>query len=401
MDKISMKEFLLRQPAFPRQTETDGFYLAIANRLLDETDGMDLSARLHEGVRHKIALIVTDYLQDIVSDAGLWRSFVDANRQLYGFSVPFHDIPENYIDYELNREDVRFLVWYAVAMLSDEFKHIYPHDRMLLELADACFEILDSVYEEAPVPEDFNISRGLEFNDAEDHKTIYQLGNWLFLHSYLLTPAYAESLRDIVMSVDRNDPDNIVHINERLEAAMMEDTTGPLALYTPEWVYLMLERKLPEKQKTDSDKGNHPYYESFIRYTGGEVIRFFDSYDAMNGFFIEALGWAAGERHLEQAAGAHDYTLMVTPHKGMLMARDIARCINAPGNPYYDKEYAAAHAFELLSERGLCPGDLLRYIFEKGWLTDAVFPGTDDTDLVRNYQDFIARCYLQIYYRGD
>lgn len=401
MDKISLKEFLLRQPSFPDRTETDDFYLALANKLLADTGTVGLACSLPDGVLRRVALTLTDYLQDIVSDAGLWRSFVDANRELYGWSVPFYPVGENYIDYELNREDVRFLVWYTIAMFSDENRYIYPYNDRLLAYADSCFEILEGQYDEAPVPEDFNIARGLEFNDVEDHKAIYNLGNWLFLHSYLLTPAFSESLREIMMGVDLNDPDATVKINDRLEEAMMENTTGPLALFTPEWVYLMLERKLPAEKTAPSPDAPHPYYKVFTDHTGGRDIMFFDSYEAMNRFFIEALGWAEGEEHLSQAKGAHDYVLMVSRDKGMLMARDVARCIKSPDNPYYSEEYARRHSFDLLVERGLCPGDLLRRIFKEDWLPDAVFPGTEDFSLVKENRDFIARCFLQIYYRGD
>ena len=92
---------------------------------------------------------------------------------------------------------------------------------------------------------------------------------------------------------------------------------------------------------------------------------------------------------------------MVDPKKGMLLARNIAKCIASPHNQLYDKEYALRHAMDLLTERGCCPGDLLRYVCNKGWLPDALFPGTDDSDLVKHNWDFIARCYLQQYYRGD
>ena len=85
----------------------------------------------------------------------------------------------------------------------------------------------------------------------------------------------------------------------------------------------------------------------------------------------------------------------------MLMARGIAKCIEDPANPLYDEEYAKAHAFDLLTIRGLCPGDLLRYIFDNDWLPDAKFPSSEDYALVKANKDFIARCYLQIYYRGD
>ena len=121
----------------------------------------------------------------------------------------------------------------------------------------------------------------------------------------------------------------------------------------------------------------------------------------MNRFFIEALGWAPGQEHLVQMKGERDFILMVDREKGMLLARNIARCVAAPENPMYDKKYASAHAMELLTERGCCPADLLHFIFKNDWLPDAVFPGTDDHELVKKNRDFIARCYLQQYYRGD
>lgn len=107
MENITLQEFLLRQPSFPEVSETDSYYLALANRLYGEIAGSPVFADMPDGVARRVALTLTDYMQDIVSDAGLWRSFVDANRELYGWSVPFHEIPEDYVDYELNREDVR------------------------------------------------------------------------------------------------------------------------------------------------------------------------------------------------------------------------------------------------------------------------------------------------------
>lgn len=85
----------------------------------------------------------------------------------------------------------------------------------------------------------------------------------------------------------------------------------------------------------------------------------------------------------------------------MLLAKNVARCIADPENPLYDKKYAELMAIELLAVRGKCPGDLLNYIEENNWLPDARFPDTDDAQLVSDNWDFIARCYLQEYYRGD
>ena len=173
------------------------------------------------------------------------------------------------------------------------------------------------------------------------------------------------------------------------------------SLYIREWLYLIVEGRFPSEPKQGERFPEHKYYTAFTKATGGEVVKFFGSYEELNAFFISALGWEKGEEHLPQLKDSRDFILMVNREKGMLIARDIARCVASPSNPYYDREYARVHSMELLTERGCCPGDLLRYIFEKGWLPDAVFPQSDDKDLVFRNRDFIARCYLQQYYRGD
>ncbi|MDE6683210.1 MAG: DUF3843 family protein [Muribaculaceae bacterium] len=396
---ITKQDFLVWQPNYPEITETDPYYWELSNKLVDVAKGNPFYKELPQSVIKRVALCLTGYIQDVVSDAGIWRSFVEANRKLYGWSVPFHDTPEEYIDYELNREDVRFLVWYAIAMGYEDKRDIYPHNKGLLELADVWFEHLEGIYEDAPVPETYNISRGLDFNDQEDSKDIYRLGQWLFLHCYLITPAFSMTLGEIMSDPELRKQENLPMLHERLEQSMMQDPTGPLALFISEWLYLILNGKLLKRKEENGEI--HPYYDRFTKATGGKTIEFFDTYESMNRFFIEKLGWEAGEEHLPMMKGERDFVLMVNRNKGMLAARNVARCIASPENPYYDKEYSKDHAFDLLTVRGLCPGDLLRVIFENNWLPDARFPHTDDTKLVGENRDFIARCYLQQYYVGD
>lgn len=397
---ISYRDFCITQPSYPDVSESDIFYVKLANDIIENVKNTSLFSRMPEALTKKIVLTLTDYLQDVVSDGGLWRSFVIANRELYGYSVPFHEISDEYIDFELNKEDVFFLVWYVIAMLWEENRLIHPLDTKLIEFSEKCFEILELQYEEAPVPEHFNIARGLDFKDPEDRQKIFNLGNWLFLHSYLLTPAFSVTMRGLASDLNFDDPDFGTKLNKRLEESMMNDTTGPLALYTPEWVYLMLEGKLPPVSENKEVK-NHKYYDAFVKYTGGKEIMFFDSYEKLNNFFINALGWEQNQEHLSQVKGKNDYILMVFREKGMLMAVNIARIIKAPDNPLYEKEYAKKHAFSLLTERGICPGDLLRVILKNNWLPDAHYPESEDYDFVNKYADFIARSFLQIYYRGD
>lgn len=398
-EKITFKEFMMRQPDYPNAVESDAYYHNVSNRLLETFEKTDFGRGLPGLIAHRVALALTDYLQDVISDGGIWRTFVVLNRKFYNFSVPFHDIPEDYVDFELNREDVRFLTWYSVAMQWPEKRLLSPHDESLIKFADTCFDYLESIYEDAPVPSSFNIAHQLDLHDAEDSEAILHLGNWLFMHCYLLTPAFSQTFAEILNGIDMKDPDAGVELNKRLEEAMTEDSTGPLALFVSEWVHAILTGCPPEERHPDKSGTTHPYYEPFIRATGGGEVKLFDSYESMNRFFIEALGWEEGKEHLSQAKGARDYALMVNRTKGMLMARNVARCLKMPGNAMYDREYADSHAIEFLTVRGRCPGDLLRYALAHNWLPDAHFPHSDDYHLVHDNSDFIARCYLQIYYR--
>lgn len=398
---ISMQQFLLRQPAAPEITETDPFYLDICNNLVKIAKEKSLFPSYPDKVVERAALCLIGYYQDVICDAGIWRAFINENRRLYGYTVPFYMNDEEYIDYELNRIDVKFMVWYSLSMNYENRRECYPLDKEILEGAEEWYEELERVYENAPIPVDYRMTGELEIRAHEDREAVFKLGNWLFMHCYLMLPAYALTLSEIASRIDLTKEDGIIELQKQMDESMMKDPTGPLALYVGEWLYLIIEGKLPPAPKKDDGVSEHKYYTHFIEATGGETIKFFRDYDELNAFFINALKWEEGEEHLPQLKASHDFVLMVDKVKGMLVAVNIARCIKAPGNELYDEIYAKENAFKLLAERGRCPGDLLRVVCENEWLPDAVFPGTNDYELVKNNWDFISRCYLQEYYRGD
>ena len=400
---ITKEQFLLRQPSFPETVPSDPFYYQTACDLLKAAT--EARTPFSEALLGRAALCLTGYYQDIVSDAGLWRGFINECRRLYDYTVPFFETGEDYVDYELNRADVTFLTWYALAMNDDRLRALSPLDGEVARLADIWYRILEERYDDAPMPEGYNMAHELEFHDPEDQQQIFRLGHWLFLHSYLLTPAYSMTLASILAEpeLQGKEADHTL-LASRLEQSMTQDPTGPLALYLPEWLYLTISDRMPPEPKKGASATPappHKYYTLFTQATGGRDIAYFKTYDELNTFFIRALGWQEGERHLDQLSAASDFVLMVNREKGMLLARDVARCIADPANPLYDRTYASTHAFDLLTVRGLCPGDLLRRILAEGWLPDATFPDTQTQELVRRNADFIARCYLQLYYRGD
>lgn len=399
---ISREQFLLRQPEGPVETSTDKYYFDLCNNLIEIAKKKRLFPSYPEKVVERATLALIGYYQDVICDAGVWRSFITECRRLYGFTVPFYSkAGDEYTDYELNLADVKFMVWYALSMNYENKRVCYPYDEEIIDGAYIWFEELEKGYDEAPIPVNYRISPELEIHSEEDRPILMKVANWLFLHCYLMTPAFAMSLAEITSEYDLTNEDSIIELQKRLDISMWRDPTGPLALYLGEWLYLIVEGKPAPEPKQKEEKEVHKYYAAFTKYTGGKTLQFFATYEEMNRFFINALGWKEGEDHLPQVKNDTDFVLMVDESKGMLLARNVAKCIACPENKLYDPEFAKSHAMDLLTERGVCPGDLLRLVCEKGWLPDAVFPGSNDHKVVRDNADFIARCYLQQYYRGD
>lgn len=396
---LSFETFLLAQPSSPEETSTDRWYFNLTNRLIEIAHGNSHSFRFHESIIERAALCLVGYYQDMISDAGLWHGFTDECRRLYGTPVPFYKVSDEYIDYELNREDVGFMVWYAIAMYSDD-RCIYPFRQDIISLADLWFAELEAAYEKAPMPEGYYLAHELDVYAEEDQSMLLRLGSWLYLHSWLLRPAFALTANDIITEMNSADKSH-EEIAEAIHDAVKREPTGPLALFIGEWVHLTVNHKLSKRRERKEQKSVHPSFEKLTKFTGGDPLTFISGYAALNKFLIEHLGWTPGVDHLEQLRGCSDFVLMANPDKGLLIAPNICKCINAPGNPLYDADYAKDNAIRLLTERGMCPHDLQAYICERHWLTDAVFPGSDDHGIVDRFHDFIARCYLQLYYRGD
>ncbi len=396
---LKFDSFLLGQPCCPEETSTDRYYFNLTNRLIEIAGENEKISSLHSALIERAALCVIGYFQDMIADAGLWHGFTDECRRLYHTPVPFFSVSDDYIDYELNREDVGFVVWYAVAMYSDD-RCIYPFDERIVTLADAWFAELERVYEESPVPEGYHLAHELDVYAEEDQEMILKLGSWLYLHSWLLRPAFALTANQIISEMMASGKGS-EEIASAIQEAVKSEPTGPLALYIGEWVHLTINHKLSSRREKKEEKLTHPAFQRLTKATGGEPVKFIEGYDAFNEFLINELGWKAGEEHLSQLKDCPNFVLMANPHKGLLVAPGICKCIKAPSNHMYDAEYASTHAIDLLTQRGECPHDLLAYIYDKGWLPDAKFPNSNDNELVAQFHDFIARCYLQLYYRGD
>ena len=247
--EISVKDFMERQPNHPQVAETDQFYLWIALRLAKLWDESSWLRGLDDGIRRDVVLAVTGYYQDVVADGGLWRSFTRMHDERHGSPLPHYGRSEEYVDYELNRDDVRYVIWWTVAGETGS-EVLDPHDTELEALAMAFHKLLDEEYEQAPVPRQFCIASEVDLDNPQDAQRIYDYAYWLYWRSFLLRPSSLAVMQRatpqahaIIERAGESDARPLLlELNERL---MSTQPAGPIPLTTAQWLHLIIDDQLP------------------------------------------------------------------------------------------------------------------------------------------------------------
>lgn len=148
---IYMKRWLEangRKRALPGDT----WYLNFANEVLPLVAASPLFQDHAAGKAAQTALDTALYFQDAIAQTGGWKAFTARYRMLYGQPLPFYAC-NGYIDDEINRDDVCFLLWKNLTGLHPSFHFQPPHEVSLLTLAGQLYDRMDSLFEEAPINE--------------------------------------------------------------------------------------------------------------------------------------------------------------------------------------------------------------------------------------------------------
>ena len=409
---ISIKDFMLKQPNYPEVAESDKYYIILANRLAKLLTNSRLLINEPEQVRKDVILAAVGYFQDVVADAGVWRSFCTVCKEYYGSPLPLYPIPDDYIESELNEVDLRFVVWYVLEMSREERGLLSPFDPAVERTAKLFFTVLDAAYDDAPVPVELQMALDVDLNDESEAQRIYDLSYWLFWDCWFLRPAAREAMRRAQTEAHR-----IIKENPREEDArpllaelnrnvMVESVTGPLALPIGEWLRLIVDGVMPRREAEATSATPHKYYSALLRATGGKEIAFFSSYDNLEAFLSDEMGWGhSAEGHLPSLREADNFVILGNRAKGILIAPDVAQYLAHPDNPLYNAATAAAEAHTLVTTPGRVPLDLLRYAFAHGMLPDARLPHDNNNNasgsLLHANWDFLARLYLGPYSRPD
>ena len=248
--EISVKDYMNRQPGNPKVAPTDQFYLWIALRLAKIWDESPWLRDLDDEVRRDVVLAVTGYYQDVVADGGVWRSFIRLHGVRHGSPLPHYNCGEDYVEYELNFNDVRYVIWWTIAGVCG-CDVLDPQNEELEALAMAFHLLLEEEYADAPVPRQFCIASEVDLEDPADARRIYDYAYWLYWRSFLMRPS-SQALMDRMMPeahaiiAEAGDSDArpmLLEFNDRL---MSTHPVGPIPLTMAQWLRLIIEDRLPE-----------------------------------------------------------------------------------------------------------------------------------------------------------
>lgn len=128
----------------------DTWYLNFANEALPLLAASSLFADKTADKITRTTLNTALYFQDAIAQTGGWKAFTTRHRMLYGQPLPFYAC-NDYIDDEINRDDVCFLLWKSLSDVHPSFHFQNPHEEALLILAGQLYDRMDTLFEEAPI----------------------------------------------------------------------------------------------------------------------------------------------------------------------------------------------------------------------------------------------------------
>lgn len=240
---------------YPKPTPADGYYVKLANKVLEVFKYSHFGFDLPEEDVKEIACAVTAYFEDIISGIGMFKAFTRKHRALYGSPLPFYGVDENnYYEEEINEADVRFLLWHYMQQTHGRYKHsvLNPDNPGIHLVAMEILNIFEKEYETAPENEQFQhfFSPEYRYNEYYSLRSFMQ---WLQMNSYLL---YHQS-RDLRKKEEEIEND-LTNENVNAELYDLHDTfvhnhpSPILAMYANEWLSEILTPAHPDYELVKS-----------------------------------------------------------------------------------------------------------------------------------------------------
>jgi hypothetical protein len=178
-----------------------------------------------------LACMLACYLEDIVSQTGMWTSFIDEHHRLYGKYLPFFDM-DGYKRGKINLPDIQFLIWHFCSNLSIHSHFIDPFSIGNTEIAQMLHDMLNEAARHAPVNEDLKITLTLapdaNIDQVWKHLDFFFFG--CYLHQYYTMTLMQEEMLDVKnrKGTQKDIDDRRMHLLFNMVSPLLAQSSGEI-----------------------------------------------------------------------------------------------------------------------------------------------------------------------------
>ena len=197
LSRIVLKDWLEYHP-YDREAPSDHFYIGLGNEIQHEMLLVDVEDHLVGADYKCMSCMLACFLEDMVSQTGMWMSFVDEHYKLYGKYLPFYDM-SGYVRGNINLADVQFLIWHFCSNLPTQNRFIDPHSIEKEEIARIVHAMLHQAARLAPKNEALKAAltpdAGVDFHEIRKYLDFVFFG--CYLHQYYFSSLLEEEALDV------------------------------------------------------------------------------------------------------------------------------------------------------------------------------------------------------------
>lgn len=415
--KIFPKDWLQLHP-YKQSTPVDSYYTGIANRIYDIMIQTELANSFEGEETKQISIRLAAYFEDVISNLGIWRAFITTYKELYDKYVPFYTPDDHYYDDEVNREDVRFLLWHFTQQYHGFRKGTFvnPDNPANEETARRVYQLFCDEWTVAPENEKMALLFAPETR-YENQETYEPLLFWFHYNSYLLTDSSKELTEQtqILWNANKNDSEKlntlVMDLHQKLAYV---SKTVLLALTSPQWLARILPENHPDiafvreiansslaQIPEEVQKKNQDEYEKFNKAAEGQLLIYFSEVEELIQFITEKAEIEIDtDLNLKDALRGKKLALYATAEEGMQVIFLDVELLKDEKNPFYDAAKAETQALAFFIVKH-CSIYLLKELEEKGMLADAqtkslISPDRGKAVIHENWQ-FLSRYFLREY----
>ena len=254
--KILLEDWQEIKP-YGKTSSSDLYYLEICNGIQDQLYEKNFVLPLRDFIREEgislFCIFLTSYLEDIISGSEVWNSFVKKHKEIYGKPLPFYETEGDYVEGEVNLQDVKFLVWYFINSVNKNIL-LNPHDVFVQNLAESIVGILETEYEYAP--ENDLLRKTYQITEAENYYNVRKLLDQNLTKTYLFFPDTGFAILRQEAEIIQKGRNVETALNDHRDNFVHEARTSLLALSAKEWAELILgnENKVTQALKKMSPR---------------------------------------------------------------------------------------------------------------------------------------------------